>query len=79
MLRLDNFEFFRDTHAPRATIAEARRLIDVPPTSSFSREASGNSSTLEKLAMLEWKRVWWGCMLSRDAILINNGLASLDG
>jgi hypothetical protein len=46
MLRLDNFEFFRDTHAPRATIAEARRLIDVPPTSSFSREASGNSSTL---------------------------------
>jgi hypothetical protein len=45
MLRLDNFEFFRDTHEPRATIAEARRLIDVPPTSSFSREASGNSST----------------------------------
>jgi hypothetical protein len=46
MLRLDNFEFSRDTHAPRATIAEAQRLINVPPTSSFSREASGNSSTL---------------------------------
>jgi hypothetical protein len=30
MLQLDNFEFFRDTDAPRATIADARRLIDVP-------------------------------------------------